>query len=151
MNLSSPPPFFHAEHGFDTYSVEEVAFTSDKMMLTLSTNEIMTFRRAGQPSPPSSPGPEERETAATMAVGVGCTRDEMITVINDIMQRSLKNTGMDQRMKSLPASQQLMMAERLRHSQELLLEKLLEETDKMKGEKIITEDVVRKCIAQMNS
>ena len=31
------------------------------------------------------------------------------------------------------------------------LEKLLEETDKMKGEKIITEDVVRKCIAQMNS
>jgi hypothetical protein len=28
-----------------------------------------------------------------MAVGVGCTQDEMITVINDIMQSSLKNTG----------------------------------------------------------
>ena len=131
--------------------MEEIAFTSDKMVLNLSTDEIMTFRRAGQPSPPSSPGPEEIESAATMAAGVGCTKDEMITVINDIMQRSLKNTGMDQRMKSLPASQQLMMAERLQQSQELLLEKLLEETDKMKGEKIITEDVVRKCIAQMNS
>lgn len=135
--------------------MEEVAFTSDKMVLNLSTDEIMTFRRAGQPSPPSSPGPEELETDATMAaaaeiVGVGCTQDEMITVINDIMQRSLKNTGMDQRMKSLPASQQLMMAEKLRQSQDLMLEKILEETDKMKGEKIITGDVVRKCIAQMN-
>jgi hypothetical protein len=135
--------------------VEEVAFTSDKMLLNLSTDEIMTFRKAGCPSPTSSPAPEEGETAASMAaaaeiVGVGCTQDEMMTVISDIMQRSLRNTGMDQRMKRLPASQQLMMAEKLRQAQELMLEKILEETDKMNGEKIITEDVVRKCIAQMN-
>eukprot|EP00804_Cyclotella_cryptica_P020290 CCRYP_015898-RA/>CCRYP_015898-RA protein AED:0.25 eAED:0.21 QI:0/-1/0/1/-1/1/1/0/129 len=43
-----------SEHGFAKRSVEQVAFVSDTMLLNLSTEEVMIYRREGEPSPPSS-------------------------------------------------------------------------------------------------
>ena len=148
------------EHGFDCHSTEDVAFISERSLLNLSTDEIMTFRRAGMPSPPSSPTP----SAAVAAAGTGRLDDEsdggiarvvygqdqMMELMNRIMQRCLKSTGIDQMMKGLTASQQLMMAERIARAKEGMLENLMEETDKMGvDERVITEEVVRKCMERM--
>ena len=129
-----------------------MAFVSDTTLLNLSTDEIMTFRRAGEPSPPSSPAPsyegegEEAEGIAREFLG----QDEMMAFMNRTMQRCLKNTGIDVKMRGLPMSQQLIMAERIRKAKEGMLERILEETGRMgTGEKVVTEDVIRRCVAQM--
>lgn len=67
-------------------------------------------------------------------------------LMNRIMQRSLKNTGIDKMMKGLPASQQLMMAERIARAKEGMLENIMEESA---DERVITEEVVRRCMERM--
>lgn len=142
------------EHGFDCHSVEDVAFISERSLLNLSTDEIMTFRRAGMPSPPSSPTPsaaadetgrlDDESEGGIARVVYG--QDQMMELMNRIMQRSLKNTGIDKMMKGLPASQQLMMAERIARAKEGMLENIMEESA---DERVITEEVVRRCMERM--
>jgi hypothetical protein len=146
-----PHPPSSPEHGFDGHSVEDVAFISDTTLLNLSTDEVMKFRRAGMPSPPSSPErdvdvAEEHDDISREFNG----EDDMMSFMNRMMQRVMKNTGMDQKIKGLPASQQLFMAERIRKAKEGMFDSIMEETNKMgTGEKIITEEVVRRCMEKM--
>mmetsp|Transcript_18436 Transcript_18436/g.39613 ORF Transcript_18436/g.39613 Transcript_18436/m.39613 type:complete len:288 (+) Transcript_18436:156-1019(+) len=141
------------EHGFETHSLEDVAFISNQTLLNLSTDEMMTFRKVGEPSPPSSPSPNEEEIAKVDESAISREfdgQDEVGSFMNQLMQQCLKNTGMDEKMKSLPKSQQLIMAERIQKAKDGFLGKMMEETDKMgPGNKIITADVVRRCMAQM--
>ncbi|KAL9187022.1 hypothetical protein ACHAXT_010742 [Thalassiosira profunda] len=141
-----------AEFGFDTYSLEEVAFITDKTLLNLSTDEIMVFRKAGAPSPPPSPVDE-----AAMAVPDASSisrefhgEEEMSAFLTQLMQSCLRNTGMDRRMNSLPASEQMIVAERIKKAQEGMLEAIKRETGQMEaGKKVVTADVVRRCMEQM--
>lgn len=142
------------EYGFDSHSVEDVAFISDTTLLNLSTDEVMKFRKAGMLSPPSSPErdavdvdvSEEHDDISREFHG----EDDMMSFMNRMMSRVMKSTGMDQKMKGLPASQQLYMAERIRKAKEGMLDSIMEETNRMgNGKKIVTEEVVRRCMEKM--
>ena len=112
----------------------------------------MTFRKVGEPSPPPSPtANEEIAKADESAISRGFNgQDEMGLFMNQVMQKCLINTGMDDKMKSLPASEQLVMAERIKKAKEGFLGKIMEETDKMgTGNKVITAEVVHRCMAKM--
>lgn len=137
------------ELGFDSHSLEDVAFISNKTLLNLSTDEMMTFRISGEPSPPSSPipvingnmtanrngAPDESAVAAEFN-----GQEEIRTFMGRLMQQCLKNTGMQAVMKSLPAAEQLVMAERIAKAKDVMLEKMMKETDKMgTGNKVITD------------
>lgn len=132
--------------------MEDVAFISNTVLLNLSSEEMMTFKRVGEPSPPSSPTPEDDSAVADdSAIAQAFSgQDDMMVFMSSIMQKCLERTGLDQSMKSLPKSQQLVIAERIQKAKEGMLDRLMSETDKMKtGEKVITADVVRKCMSQM--
>lgn len=83
----------------------------------------MTFRRVGEKSPPPSPPPEaddERTWAATAAsaqddssISRVCNQEEMSSFMDNLMQTCLESTGMDEKMKGMPASQQMVIAERI--------------------------------------
>lgn len=151
------------EYGFESHSLEEVAFISDKTLLNLSTDEIMIFRKEGEKSPPSSPIPsemleEEAGGAAsaaaaaidTSAIAMDCNgQEEVRKLMEQIMENCLKSTGMDKRMKSMSAYDQRNIADRINKAKEGMLDKLMGETAKMGSNKVITEDVVRRCMAQM--
>mmetsp|Transcript_2881 Transcript_2881/g.5094 ORF Transcript_2881/g.5094 Transcript_2881/m.5094 type:complete len:331 (-) Transcript_2881:190-1182(-) len=142
------------EHGFETHSLEDVAFISNQTLLNLSTNEMMTFRKVGSPSPPHSPIPESNNTSTTTDESSisqeFTTKDEIKSFMNTLMQSCLKNTGMDERMKNMPPSEQLVMAEKIREAQDGFFGKMMEETEKMgEGNRVITADVVRRCMTQM--
>ncbi|KAL3806095.1 hypothetical protein ACHAXA_002466 [Cyclostephanos tholiformis] len=119
------------KYGFDSHSVEDVAFVSDTTLLNLSTDEVMKFRRAGMPSPPSSPEVEAVEEELDGIAREFIGQDDMMNFMNRMMQRVMKKTGMDQMMKGMPASQQLIMAERIRKAKEGMLDMIMEETSKM--------------------
>jgi hypothetical protein len=145
------------ELGFDEPSIEDVAFLSNSTLLTISSEEIMHFRKAGDPSPPPSPSASDDEEAVECGNDESAiardfnSPDELRSYMNEIMQRCLKRTGIDQKMSRLATSQQLVMAERINKAQEVMLEKILNETAKMeKGNKVITADVVKRCMAQMD-
>lgn len=154
------------EYGFESHSLEEVAFISDKTLLNLSTDEIMIFRKEGEKSPPSSPIPSEmmEESAGsaaasaaaasidTSAIAMDCNgQEEVRKLMEQIMANCLKSTGMDKKMKSLSAFEQRHIAARIHKAKEGMLDKLMGETAKMgSGNKVITEDVVRRCMAQMD-
>ena len=112
----------------------------------------MLFRKQGGPSPPSSPTPDNEVAKDTSAVSKEFAgQEEVGAFMNQLMQQCLKSTGMDKKMKSLPASAQLAMAERIQKAKQGMLDKMMEETDKMGvGNKVITADVVRKCMSQMD-
>lgn len=105
--------------------MEEVAFISNKTLLNLSTDELMTFRRVGEKSPPPSPSPEADDGsvwAATAAAASAqddssisrvCNQEEMSSFMDNLMQTCLESTGMDEKMKGMPASQQMVIAERI--------------------------------------
>jgi len=142
------------EHGFDCHSMEEVAFISNHVLLNLSTDEMMTFRKVGEPSPPSSPVHPSMEDSTvdddhSSIAKEFATQDEIGQFMNKLMQQCLKNTGMDERMKSMSASERLVVAERIAKAKEGFLDKMMKETEKMDGEKVITAEVVQRCMASM--
>lgn len=133
------------ELGFETHSLEDVAFISNRTLLNLSTNEMMTFRKPGEPSPPPSPTPREAVMAREFA-----SPDEMGSFMNHLMQQCLKSTGMDEKMDNMPAAERLLVAERITRAKEGLFAKMMEETEKMEdGKKVVTAEVVNRCMAQM--
>jgi len=142
------------EHGFEDHSIEDVAFISSRTLLNLSTDEMMTFRKTGDPSPPPSPAPDADGKFAATADSVisreFTSQDQMDQFLNQLMTQCLKSTGMEKIMKSLPASEQAAMAGKIARAREGFLEKLLGETEKMEaGNKVITAEVVNRCTAQM--
>lgn len=142
------------EHGFEAHSLEDVAFISNRTVLNLSTDEMMTFRKRGEPSPPPSPTLADGENIAGTADSVisreFASQDEIGMFMDQLMQQCLKSTGMDKKMGSLPVSEQMVMADRISKAKEGFLVKMMEETDKMEaGNKVINAEVVNRCMAQM--
>ena len=89
----------------------------------------MSFRKAGDPSPPSSPVPADEvecENDESTILSDFYAPDEIRTLMNQITQQCFKKTGLDEMMKGLPVSQQLIIAERIQNAKEELLEKMLE-------------------------
>jgi len=117
-------------------------------------DEMMTFRRAGAASPPPSPltiPGEEASTKDESTIAKVCNgQEEMGNFMDALMQSTLEKIGVDQRMANLAPSQQMMIAERIHKAKEGFLSKMLSETEKMSGDKVITADVVRKCMSEMN-
>mmetsp|Transcript_30395 Transcript_30395/g.68538 ORF Transcript_30395/g.68538 Transcript_30395/m.68538 type:complete len:294 (-) Transcript_30395:83-964(-) len=148
--------------GYDTNSIEEVAFLSDHTLLNLSTEEIMLFRKEGAPSPPGSPVPEDEvvmpmgdEPAARKPVKSEIARtfngeDEMKSFLDEVMNRVLKSSGIDAKLREMPMSSQQDLMWKIRTAKDRMLDKLLEELGNMKsGEKVITEDVVNRCLSDI--
>ena len=105
-----------------------------------TADEMMTFRRAGQPSPPPSPltVPEEASTKDESKIAKVCNgQEEMGNFMDALMQSTLEKIGVDQRMANLAPSQQMIIAERIHKAKEAFLAKLLSETEKMSGDKVI--------------
>ncbi len=145
------------EFGFESHAIEDVAFISNTTLLNLSTDEIMLFRKKGEKSPPPTPTQEtdvatEVEEDESQIIKEFTSRDDMGDFMNHIMQQCLKKTGMDARMKELPAAQQLHIAERIRKATVGMHEHILRRTDQMEeGEKVITAEVVHECMSQMKN
>ena len=118
-----------------------------------AADEMMTFRMAGEASPPPSPltVPEEAAAKDESTIATVCNgQEEMGNFMDALMQSTLEKIGVDQRMANLAPSQQMMIAERIHKAKEGFLAKMLSETEKMSGDKVITADVVRKCMSDMN-
>ena len=91
-----------------------------------TADEMMTFRRAGQPSPPPSPltVPEEASTKDESKIAKVCNgQEEMGNFMDALMQSTLEKIGVDQRMANLAPSQQMMIAERIHKAKEGFLGK----------------------------
>ena len=119
-----------------------------------TADEMMTFRQVGEASPPPSPltiPGEEASTKDESTIAKVCNgQEEMGNFMDALMQSTLEKIGVDQRMANLAPSQQMMIAERIHKAKEGFLSKMLSETEKMSGDKVITADVVRKCMSEMN-
>jgi len=78
------------------------------------------------------------------------SEDDIRSYMNELMQKSMISTGMNARMASLPRSQQNVIAGRINKALEGLLGKMMEEMGKMEGgNRVVTADVVRRCMEQM--
>eukprot|EP00804_Cyclotella_cryptica_P018655 CCRYP_007163-RA/>CCRYP_007163-RA protein AED:0.10 eAED:-0.00 QI:0/0/0/1/1/1/2/0/240 len=126
-----------------------VAFVSDAMLLNLSTEEIMIYRREGEPSPPSSPVREEEDEEEGVrhltAAGISELMDE-------IMESSLRKTGVSSKLAGMPMAMQQQFAEKVKVAKERLYEKLMGEMERVGeggGERVISGDVVRRCLSEM--
>ena len=129
--------------GFDERALEQVAFVSDKTLLNLNSEEIMIYRKEGEASPPPSPTPLEEEEKQLNPEGL---RDLM----QSIMVSSLEKCGL--RYNSLPMDKKQMMADRMRTMKDKLYEKLMGEMEKIEsggGKKVITGEMVRRCISEI--
>ena len=78
------------------------------------------------------------------------SEDDIRTYMNELMQKSMMSTGMNARMATLPRSQQNVIAGRINKALEGLLGKMMEEMGRMEGgSRVVTADVVRRCMEQM--
>lgn len=78
------------------------------------------------------------------------SEDDIRTYMNELMQKSMLSTGMNARMAALPRSQQGVIAGRINKALEGLLGKMIEEMGRMEGgNRVVTADVVRRCMEQM--
>ena len=76
------------------------------------------------------------------------SEEDIRSYMNELMQKSMMSTGMNTRMASLPRSQQNVIAERINKAMEGLLGKMMEEMGR-RGNRVVTAEVVRRCMEQM--
>lgn len=130
-----------------------------RLLRTFLSEEIMLFRKEGAPSPPSSPAPEDEvvmpmgdEPAARKPDKSEIARtfngeDEMKSFIDEVMNKVLKSSGIEAKLREMPMASQQDVMWKIRTAKDRMLDKLLEELSNMKsGEKVITEDVVNRCL-----
>lgn len=114
----------------------------EEAMMPREAPEMMML---AQDEPEEAMGPDESAIAREFM-----GEEEIGAFMNQMMQQTLKRTGLDKRMKNLPMSEQQAIADRIKTAQDGMLQKIMEETDQMEsGEKVVTADVVRRCMAQM--
>ncbi|KAL7459309.1 hypothetical protein ACHAWC_011029 [Mediolabrus comicus] len=78
------------------------------------------------------------------------TEDDIRQYMNELMQKTMLSTGLNSRMDTLPRSQQNVIATRINKALEGLLGKIMEETGRMEGgSRVVTAEVVRRCMDQM--
>lgn len=109
----------------------------------------MIFRREGDPSPPSSPSREEEEEEEA---GRHLTAAGISELMDEIMESSLRKTGVASKLAAMPMAMQLQFAEKVQGAKERLYEKLMGEMERVQkwgGEKVINGEVVRRCLSEM--
>ena len=132
-------------------SIEQVAFVSNTTLLNLSSDEIMIYRRFGEASPPASPAESDSEEDAVRAGDRHVTPAGLNSLMETILQSSIKNSGIN--FSALPMNRQQMFAERVKTMKDRLHEKLLVEMEKIEekgGPKVITGDIVRRCLSELD-
>jgi len=78
------------------------------------------------------------------------SEDDIRNYMNELMQKSMSSTGMDRRMNALPRIQQNVIACRINKALEGLLGKIMEEMGKKEGgNRVVTAEVVKRCMEQM--
>ena len=79
------------------------------------------------------------------------SEDDIRSYMNELMQKSMISTGMNEKMKVLPRSQQNVIAGRINKALEGLLGKMMEEVGKVEGggQRVVTAEVVKRCMEQM--
>jgi hypothetical protein len=78
------------------------------------------------------------------------TEDDIRQYMNELMQKTMLSTGLNSKMDLLPRSQQNVIATRINKALEGLLGKIMEETGRMEGgSRVVTAEVVRRCMDQM--
>lgn len=142
------------QFGFDERAVEQVAFVSNKTLLNLSTEEIMIYKLEGEASPPPSPVASDTEDDVMESDGDvrHLTPDGISSLMDEIMSRSLQATGITSKLTTLPMDQQQAFAQKVRVAKEKLYSKLMREMDRISaggGEKVISGDLVRRCLSEM--
>jgi hypothetical protein len=163
--------------GFPDYSTEEIAFISNVTLLNLSTEEMMNFRKEGDLASPAASSSASSPIGAVLEGGGEggllfadevattttttsnnpneiCkefrTEDDIRQYMNELMQKTMLSTGLNSRMDTLPRSQQNVIATRINKALEGLLGKIMEETGRMEGgSRVVTAEVVRRCMDQM--
>ena len=123
----------------------------------------MLFKKHGAPSPPSSPVPDEDEVVMPMGDKPAARRpdkseiartfngeDEMKSFLDEVMNKVLKSSGIDAKLREMPMASQQDLMWKIRTAKDRMLEKLLGELGNMNsGEKVITEDVVNRCLSDI--
>ena len=123
----------------------------------------MLFKKHGAPSPPSSPVPEDDEVVMPMGDKPAARRpdkseiartfngeDEMKSFLDEVMNKVLKSSGIDAKLREMPMASQQDLMWKIRTAKDRMLEKLLGELGNMNsGEKVITEDVVNRCLSDI--
>ena len=135
--------------GFAERAVEQVAFTSDRTLLNLSTEEIMLYRREGESSPPESQAGSDTEEEVDRHL----TAEGISNLMDEIMNKSLVKSGLGDKLERLPMDKRQKFAEKMKEAKDKLFEKLMGEMDRVSGEggdKVITGDVVKKCLSEMD-
>jgi len=160
----------YPEGGFPERSIEDVCFISDRAMFLVSTNGTTLWRLEGQtlnteesmvnPNPPSSVYEDNLETKDNK---ISLPQDGVRSTIDTIIQSALINSGVMEKMSKLPASQQLIVAERIATSKEKLIAKMEQveadlyrnksvadgEQQQNGGGVLITVEHVRKCMEEL--
>lgn len=102
-----------------------------------------TTTAASKPPPPPSTNPNNVYKEFR-------TEDDIRNYMNELMQKSMMTTGMNVKMAALPRSQQNVIAGRINKALEGLLGKMMEEMGRMEGgQRVVTGEVVRRCMEQM--
>ena len=123
----------------------------------------MLFKKHGAPSPPSSPVPDEDEVVMPMGDKPAARRpdkseiartfngeDEMKSFLDEVMNKVLKSSGIDAKLREMPMASQQDLMWKIRTAKDRMLDKLLGELGNMNsGEKVITEDVVNRCLSDI--
>jgi len=123
----------------------------------------MLFKKHGAPSPPSSPVPEDDEVVMPMGDKPAARRpdkseiartfngeDEMKSFLDEVMNKVLKSSGIDAKLREMPMASQQDLMWKIRTAKDRMLDKLLGELGNMNsGEKVITEDVVNRCLSDI--
>ena len=123
----------------------------------------MLFKKHGAPSPPSSPVPDEDEVVMPMGDKPAARRpdkseiartfngeDEMKSFLDEVMNKVLKSSGIDAKLREMPMASQQDLMWKIRTAKDRMLDKLLGELGNMNsGEKVITEDVMNRCLSDI--
>ena len=105
----------------------------------------MIYRREGEASPPPSPVPDDE-----MEMEKHLNPEGLQDLMQSIMVSSLEKCGI--RYNSLPMDRRQMMADRMRTMKDKLYERLMGEMERVGaggGEKVITGEMVRRCVSEM--
>lgn len=133
------------KEGFPDPSEEEVAFVSARLLYNISTEETMTFKREGSASPPRSPRRIDEEESHVCA-----NEDEVRALVDFVVLKTLKNGGLGKRWAAMSKSEQALVSEKIAEGQGALVTELMKEMNDNRMERIVTADVVKRCVERIS-
>jgi len=152
----------YEEMGFKEKSKAEVIFLSDHSLLEICSNTYLDFRRFGSTwEVQDGTNPETKESKADHALclpavgGMEGRSESMRSLLDTILQTALTSSGIDQKMKTLDASKQFWMANKIKKAKDVLFEKMMQECERKNSDGtsqtdvLITADAVKRCMQEM--